>query len=174
MKDTTRERVTWIQTVTLGFVCLSWLIVPWLTERYRKEAEVGIWQHTAMSDAHRNLATALHEIEQYTRESKLKHKCRFDDLTTKMTDEELNKANQLMSKVNTELEIMYMIMPDDLYEVIQDSIPIEQPTKLTVQRKKLLAAMRKSQFPDTRFSEPKNIRTFDLFERPDKQVKNQQ
>ncbi len=163
-----------IQGLTLFAVVVSWGIVPSCTEQKRREAEIGIWQHSAMSDAHRNVATALGEIQQYVREKTSQYECAADALSSEMTDEELNKLNQLMNKMNAGLRVMYMVMPDNKYQSIQDSIPLRQPTKSTVQLKKLLVAMRKSQFPGTGFSTTDDIRTFDLFERPKKKVEKQQ
>lgn len=167
--------ITWIiQAVTIVAVFLSWYFVPLYTERRRKEAEVGIWQHIAMSDAHRNLVTALHEIEQYLNELISKYNCEATNVLSKMSDEELNKANRLMRQVNTELAMMYMIMPDNKYKVIRDTIDPEHKKTLREQRESLLAAMRKSQFPETEFYELENIRFFHAFKRPDKEVKAQQ
>ena len=165
---------TWIvQAVTILGVVLSWWIVPLVTERRRKEAEIGIWQHTAMSDAHRNLATALYELEQYFNELISLYSCEADDLTSRMTDEERHKANRLVQQMNTELAIMHMVMPDSKYEVIRDRIDPEQPATLRDQRENLLVAMRKAQFPRTEFGELEDIRFFHGFKRPDKEPENQ-
>ena len=172
MEDKT-SRVHWTTWLTIGAVVVSWFIVPLLTEYWRKKAEVGIWQHIAMSDAHRNLATALYEIEQYWNELILEYNCKANDVTSKMTDEELNKANRFVQQLNTELAIMYMVMPDNKYKVIRDAIDPGQTT-LRPQRETLLVAMRKSQFPNTKFNKRENIRLFLAFKRPDKEVKNEQ
>ena len=166
--------ITWIvQGLTIFAVFASWYFVPLFTERKRKEAEVGMWQHTAMSDAHRNLATTFYELEQYWNELGSKYNCKGDDVKCKMIDEELNKANGFLQQINTELAIMYMVMPDNKYKVVRDAIdPWE--TKLDKQREKLLAAMRKSQFPDTTFYQAEHIRLFHPFKRPQKEVKTQQ
>ena len=166
------NRTTWIHWATLVLVALGWVAVPFFTEHLRKKSEVGIWQHTAMSDAHRNLATTLYELEQYFDELISQYNCKATDLFSKMSDEELKKANRLNQQINTELAIMYMVMPDKKYKVIRDAIEPGQ-TMLREQREKLLAAMRKSQFPDTKFNELKNIRFFYAFKRPDKEVKTQ-
>ena len=163
-----------VQGLTIVVVFLSWRFVPLYTERRRKEAEVGIWQHTAMSDAHRNLATTFFELEKYWYELESKYKCKGDDVKCKMADEELNRANGFMQQINTELAIMYMIMPDNKYRIIRDTIDPEQTTTLRNQRENLLAAMRKSQFPETEFGALNNIRFFHAFKRPDREVKNQQ
>ena len=55
---------------------------------------------------------------------------------------------------------MYMIMPDDEYEIIRDTIEPEQTTTLGSQRENLLSAMRQSQFPGSKFSAIENIRRF--------------
>ena len=176
MKDkiSSTHVIPWIlRVITIGTVVASWFIVPSLTEYWRKKAELGIWQHIAMSDAHRNLATGLYELEQYFNELGLKYNCTANEVTSNMTDEELNKTNRLVQKTNIELAMMYMIMPDNKYKVVRDAICPGQ-TMLRTQREKLLAAMRKSQFPDTRFYEPKHIRFFHIFKRPDKEVKTQE
>ena len=148
--------------------------MPLFTERRRKEAEVGIWQHTAMSDAHRNLATSFYEFEQHLNELISKYNCQANDLTSKMTDEEFNEANRLIQQMNAELAMMYMIMPDNKYKVIRDTIAPNQTTTLRNQRENLLVAMRKSQFPDTIFKELGDIRFFHVLKRPDKETENQQ
>ena len=163
-----------IQVATLILVVLAWHFVPKTTERRRKEAEVELWQHAAMGDAHRNIATILYESEQYFNELISKYKCEVNDLTSKMTDEELNKANHFTQQKNVELAMMYMIMPDDKYKAIRDAIIPNQPITLRTQRGNLLIAMRKSQFPDTQFNKPEDIRLFYISKRPDKEDKNQQ
>ena len=177
MKDKARRAhwTTWIvQLITIGVVFASWHYVPSCTERLRKQAEVGILQYAAMSDDHRNLVTSFYEMEQYLDDQIAKHKCKADDLKSKMNEEELSKVNGLILQLNKHLAMMYIIMPDNEYMVIRDTIGPDKKETLRTQREKLLAAMRKSQFPDTRFYEPKHIRLFHPFKRPDKEVKTQQ
>ena len=169
-----KKMTSCVQGATLVLVVLGWIAVPFFTEHLRKKSEIGMWQYTAMSDAHRNLLTALHEIEQYLNELISKYNCEAIDVFSKMSDEELNKANRLMRQINTELAMMYMIMPDNKYKVIRDTIDPEHKKTLREQRQSLLAAMRKSQFPDTKFNKLENIRFFYAFKRPDKEVKTQQ
>jgi len=164
------SQTTWPQWITLIIVIISWIAIPWITEYRRKQAEVGIWQHTAMSDAHRNLAKSLYEFEQCLNELISKHNCDASDLPSKMTDKEFNEANRFVQQMNAELAMMYMIMPDNKYKVIQDAIGLEQKTTLRYQRENLLVAMRKSQFPDTAFGELKNIRFFYVLKKPDKET----
>ena len=155
-----------IQALTITCVFLSWYFVPLFTERQRKEAEVGIWQHTAMSDAHRNLATALYELHLYSIELASKYDCNVKDVLGKMSAEELKTANRFVLQINTELAIMYMVMPDDKYKVVCDAITPKQNINLIEQSKNLLVAMRQSQFPDTNFIKHEDIKPFDFLKNP--------
>lgn len=175
VKDTItwKHRTTWIvQVITICVVLASWYFVPLFTERRRKEAEVGIWQHTAMSDAHRNLATALYELHTYSVELASKYDCNVSDVIDKMSEEEFNTANHFVLKVNTELAIMYMIMPDNKYKTVCDKIKPKQAINLIEQSKILLVAMRQSQFPDTNFIEPSDIRSFDYLKKPSERTRD--
>lgn len=153
------NKTTIIQWITLGLVAISWFAIPELTERKRKEAEIGIWRHTAMSDAHRNLATAINELQKYTTELASTYDCEVKDVLGKMSEEESNTANRSVLKINTELAIMYMIMQDDKYTTIRDAIEPNQKINLIKCRNDLLVAMRQSQFPDTNF-DSNDIRSF--------------
>ena len=160
-KITWKHWTTWIvQVITIGVVLASWYFVPLFTEHRRKEAEVGIWQHTAMSDAHRNLATALYELHTYSTELALQYDCNVKDVLDKMSTKEFKTANRFVLQINTELAIMYMIMPDDKYKAIRDTIKFKQDINLIEQSKNLLVAMRQAQFPDTNFGS-NDIRSFD-------------
>ena len=128
-------------------------------EYKRKQAEIGIWRHTAMSDAHRNLATAINELHKYTTELASQYDCNVKDVLDKMSTKEFETANRFVLKTNTELAIMYMIMPDDKYKTIRDVIEPKQKINLIKCRDNLLVAMRQSQFPDTNF-DSNDIRSF--------------
>ena len=153
------KKTTIIQWLTLFLVAISWVAIPIITEHLRKEAEIRIWQHTAMSDAHRNLAIAINELHKYTTELASKYGCKVEDVLVNMSEEEFNTANRFVLKINTELAIMYMIMPDDKYKMIRNAIKLNQSVNLVKCRNDLLAAMRQSQFVDTHF-DSNDIRTF--------------
>ena len=178
MKDKTRgpHWTTWITlfaTIITGLGVLgSWFIVPWRTEHYRREAERGISQYAAMNDAHRDMVTSLYELEQYVDELMTKYACGPNDLESKMTGDELNKANGLIRQLNIHLAMMYMIMPDNEYEIIRKTTEPEETASLRERREKLLVAMRKAQFLDTEFGEREDIRLYKVFTRPEKEVKN--
>jgi hypothetical protein len=166
-KITWKHWTTWVvQVITIGVVLASWYFVPLFTERQRKEAEVKIWQHTTMSDAHRNLATSLNELHAYTTTLASKYDCDVNDVLGKISEEEFNMANRFILQINTELAIMYMIMPDDKYKTIRDAIKPKQNQNLIELRNNLLIAMRRSQFPDTNFIESNDIRSFDNLKKP--------
>lgn len=155
------KKTTIIQWITLGLVVISWWVIPMFTEYKRKQAEIGILQHTAMSDAHRNLATALNGLQAYTTELASKHDCNFTDLLGKMSDEEFKTANRFVLQTNTELSIMYMIMTEDKYKEIRDAVKPGQDINLIEHRNNLLVAMRKSQVPDTNYIKHEDIKSFD-------------
>jgi len=160
------NKTSWVQWVTLVCVVFSWLIVPYFTERARKKADVGIWQHTAMSNAHKNLVAALYEFEEYLNELTLKYNCDVNILTFKITNNEFNKANRLIRQANKELAMMYVMMPDDKYQFIQDTIESGQMATLSKHRYDLLITMRKSQFPNTEYDKLENITIFKTLKRP--------
>lgn len=155
------NKTTTVQWITLILVVISWLVIPHITEYKRKQAEIEIWRHTAMSDAHRNLATAFIELHTYTTELASLRKCKVEDVLSEMSKEEFNKANGYVQQMNTALAIMYMIMPNDKYEAIYNAIKPGQKINLIEQNKNLLVAMRKSQVPDAKFVKPEDIRSFD-------------
>ena len=158
------KKINIIQWITLGLVIISWLVIPMVTEYKRKQAEIGIWRHTAMSDAHRNLATAINELHKYTTELASKYHCDVNDVLGEMSDEELNTANRFVLQTNTELAIMYMLMLDNKYKMIRDAIKPKQKINLIKCRNDLLVAMRQSQFPDTNF-DSNDIRSFEYLRR---------
>ena len=172
-KITWKHWTTWIvQVITIGVVLASWYFVPLFTERRRKEAEVGIWQHTAMSDAHRNLATALNGLHAYTTKLASHYNCDVGDVLDKISEEEFNIANSFVLQTNTELAIMYMIMPDDKYKEIRDAVKPGQNINLIEHCKNLLVAMRKSQVSDTNSVKHDDIKSFKYLEKPSKKTTN--
>ena len=163
-KITLAQWGTWIgQVVTIFVVFLSWRYIPLFTERRRKEAETEIWQHKSMSDSHRNLIVVLHELEQQIEVLMLKYKCNVK--LGKISDEELNNLNNFVTKINTELAMMYTLMPEEKYEVLKDKFTIGKTT-LTDQKENLLVAMRPSQFPTTKFSKREDIIFIRKFKKP--------
>lgn len=158
--------MVWGQVITLVAVFASWYFVPLFSEHRRKETELGLWQHTAMSNAHRNLAAAFQGLHAYTTKLASQYNCNVKDVLDKMSTEEIATANDFVLQMNTELAIIYMIMPDDKYKTIYDTIEPGQSLNLIEQSKKLLVAMRQSQFPDTKYNEPENIRSFDALKKP--------
>jgi len=164
------KRTFIVQIVTLFLVIISWFVIPCITENKRKQAEIEIWQHTAMSDAHRNLATAFIELQAYTTKLASLRKCNVKDVLSEMSKEEFNTANSFVRQMNTALAIMYMIMTNDKYEAIHYAIKPGQEINLIEQNKKLLAAMRKSQVPDANFVKPEDIRSFDYLKKPIKKA----
>jgi len=157
-----------LQGITVIIVSLSWYFVPLFTQKRRKEAEVGIWRHTTMSDAHEKLLANFYKTEQYLDELILKYNCDVNDLNSKMNDEELNKLNCFTQEANTYLAMMYIVMPDNKYKAVRDTLIPNQPTTLRGQRENMMLAMRKSQFPDTKFCELKDIRFIHTMKRPGK------
>ena len=164
------KKATCIQVSTLIIVVLSWFAIPWMTEYNRKQAEIGIWQHVAMSDAHRNIATAINGLHAYTTELASRYNCGINDVLSKMTEKELSKANCFVEQMNTELVIMYMIMPNDKYKEIRDAVKLKQDINLIEYRNNLLVAMRKSQVPDATYVTNEDIRSFDYLKKPIKKA----
>jgi len=164
------KKTTSVEWITLILVLISWFVIPSFTENKRKEAEIEIWQHTAMSDAHRNLATAFNELQAYTTELASKPDCNFTDLLGKMSDEEFKTANRFVQQMNTALAIMYMIMPNDKYAAIHSAIKPGQKINLIEQNKNLLIAMRKSQVPDAKYITQEDIRSFDYLKKPSEET----
>jgi hypothetical protein len=132
-KITWKDCTTWIvQVITILVVVISWFVVPFFTERQRKQAEIGIWQHTAMSDAHRNIATAMTGLHAYTTELASSYNCDIKDVLNKMNEKELNRTNRFLEQMNTELAIMYMIMPNDkTHEDIRSFDYLKKPSEKT-------------------------------------------
>ncbi len=161
-----------MQVITIVVVLLSWYVVPLVTESRRKQAEIGIWQHTAMSDAHRNIATAITGLHAYTTELASRYNCDIKDVLSKMTEKELNRANCFVEQMNTELAIMYMIMPNDKYKEIRGTVKLKQTINLIEYRNNLLVAMRKAQVPDANHVTHEDIRSFDYLEKPSEKTTN--
>ncbi len=164
------KKTTAIQWVTLVFIAISWVAIPWYTEYKRKQAEIGIWQHTAMSDAHRNIATAINGLHAYTTELASRYNCDIKDVLSKITEKELIRANCFVEQMNTELAIMYMIMSNDKYKEIRDAVKLKQNINLIKYLKNLLVAMRKSQIPDANFVTHEDIRFIEYLKKPIKKA----
>lgn len=167
-KSSMEKKTTPIQWLTLALVIISWVAIPWITESRRKEAEIGIWQHTAMSGAHRNIATAINGLHAYTAKLASCYNCEIKDVLSKMSEEEINEANRFMEQMNIELAIMYMIMPNDDYKEIRDTVELKQSINLITYHKNLLVAMRKSQIPDATHVTHGDIRSFEYLKKPNK------
>lgn len=138
-----------------ALVILSWWIVPWLTERQRKESEVAIWQHTAMSDAHKTLAEKLYLLEITIADMGRKHGIQptsMPAIADVLTPDEMQQVESIRRSVNVALDTIYTLMPDDEYKHILAEMPTDDKLEsASLFRKQILVAMRKAQFPDTEY-----------------------
>ena len=76
-------------------------------------------------------------------------------------EEEKAELKSVIKELNNQLSKMYLIMPDDKYGRIIEAIPIGLD-KLGNFRKQVLPQMRKAQFKNTKYTEPNDIRFFNL------------
>lgn len=159
-----------IQWITLIAVVISWVAIPLITESNRKKTEIRIWQHTAMSDAYRNIATAINGLHTYSTELASRYNCKIKDVLSEMSEEEINRTNRFLEQMNIELAIMYMVMPNDDYKEIRGAVELKQSINLVTYRNNLLVAMRKSQIPDATHVTHEDIRSFDYLKKPIKNV----
>jgi hypothetical protein len=78
--------------------------------------------------------------------------------------EDVDRYNQVIKQLNTQIWSMFLIMPDESYGNIMRAIP-SGVLQLKDVRGRLLCGMRKAQFPRTAYATPESIRLFYYLEK---------
>ena len=168
------SRVLWLVVGSIA----TYLLVPWLTSYTQKKGE----NQAAFEDQPQ--LTRLEELEKnavafaYSRaqaassfEEKIAEAfCELDSFISLLIDQYGRDAvdkkqfprgdkEQLLSleaKINTQLAKLYLVLPDEMYEGVKNAIPSGQHLS-TDFRDKAFIALRKVNFPSSKFLDKDNV-----------------
>jgi len=167
MPDNSTKRGVWSHILRDGLLLLVAAVFAFfgalMGSWYEGIREVNLQKYLLATQFHCKTAELFNEAEYLENQLVQKHgsdKVRNGDIP----QEELDRLNELVKQLNTQLSGMFLTMPDATYQNIPRAVPVGEQ-KLRGFKDSLLCEMRKSQFPKTRYSAPENIRFFDYKEK---------
>ena len=104
-------------------------------------------RYNAVNSIYDEAAKVIHEFVEYTDELVDKYKSFDPEVFPK---NEKIKMNEIISKINLLIKKLYILMPDEHYDLIKKTISAEERFKLGTLESNFLDAMRRTQFPRTK------------------------
>jgi len=130
---------------------------------YQGKQQVNFQKYSLTTGFHCKTAELFNEAEYLA--DQLVEKYGFDKVQNRdIPQEDLDKLNEVLKQLNTQLSSMFLLMPDDAYQNIPRAVPVGAK-ELKEFKESLLCEMRKAQFPETAYTAPKNICFFDYLKR---------
>jgi len=131
---------------------------------YQGKQQVNFQRYSLTTGFHCKIAELFNEAEYLA--DQLVQKYGFDKVQNRdIPQEDLDKLNEVVKQLNTQLSSMFLLMPDDAYQNIPRAVPVVDVGKLKDFKERLLCEMRKAQFPETAYAAPENIRFFYYWQR---------
>lgn len=127
-----------------------------LVKQVEARFQIDLGRHVLRNDLHSKIAELLYELEFIAGDMVEKHgleKTNLDDISY----EENRPMLEAISKVNTVLAQLYLTMPDDTLKFVIDAVP-EAVGMVKDLRVGALISLRRAQFPDSAYLDPKYIR----------------
>jgi hypothetical protein len=129
-----------------------------LVKQVEAKFQIDLGRHVLRNELHSKIAELLYELEFIAGDLVEKHgleKVNADDVSY----EDKRTVLEATSKVNTVLAKLYLTMPDDTYRFILDAVP-DGIGMLKDFRVGALVSLRRAQFPDSAYLDPKFTRGF--------------
>ena len=129
-----------------------------LVKQVEAKFQIDFGRHVLRNELHSTIAELLYELELTAGDLVEKHgleKVNSDDLSY----EDKRTVLEATSKVNTVLAKLYLTMPDDSYKFVFDAVP-DGVGALKDFRVGALVSLRRAQFPDSKYLDPKCLRGF--------------
>ena len=149
-----------IITLCVAVLAIISSIVSIFINVYLKQGvDVKLTQYNLTNEEQNRIIKNLFDLEDYLDQliDKYKIQANVNDLPNKLSSDEKLAINKYISQIDVGLAKIFIFMPDKEYETIAADWPLE-PRKLSEIRGHLLLLLRKTQYPETKFNQEKDIK----------------